>query len=92
MAVPSWEVRNSASLLNLDSEYYVFEDLVECVAGVQFAIGVWGSIVQDKCVVFRPVRGLPLVKVIGASPNVLVSILSRWTWPGRSFCQRLQLL
>lgn len=72
-----WLVR---TLLNLDSQNDVLEDLVQGVPGVQAAIGVGGSIVKDKFIVGRAISRLPLVEVIGASLDILLPVLWQRTW------------
>ena len=68
MAIPAWSIDNPSSLLDLDSQGHVLEDLVQGVADVEAAIGVWRAIMKDECVLFRPITGLPVVEVIGALP------------------------
>jgi hypothetical protein len=70
------------TLLDLDAQDDVLEDLVQGVAGVQAAIGVGRSIVQDELVVGGAVGRLPLVEVIGASLDVLLPVLRQRTRSG----------
>jgi hypothetical protein len=72
------------TLLDLDAQDDVLEDLVQGVARVQAAIGVRGSIVQDKLVVGGAVGRLPLVKVISASLDVLLPVLRQRTRSGNA--------
>lgn len=60
------------TLLDLDPVNHVLEDLVQRVASVKLAIGVWGPVVKEELVVGRAIGRLPLVKIIGASQDVLL--------------------
>jgi hypothetical protein len=63
------------TLLDLDAQDHVLQNLVQGVARVQAAIGVGWSIVQKEFVVSRAVGRLPLVEVVGASLDVLLPAL-----------------
>jgi hypothetical protein len=67
------------TLLDLDAQDHVLEDLVQRMAGVQAAIGVGRAVVQQELVVGGAVGRLPLVEVIGASLDVLVAVLRQRT-------------
>ena len=60
-------------MLHLHAQYHVLKDLVERVAHMQVAIGVWRPIMERKRLALRPVGRLPLVELIGASPEVLIA-------------------
>lgn len=75
MTVPSRNVRDSTTLLDFGADNDVLEDLVQGVARMQAAIGVGGSIVKKEALAFWSMLGLPLVKVVGALFDVLLSLL-----------------
>lgn len=60
-------------MLHLDAQYHILEDLVERMADVQVAIGIWRPIMKCKRLVLWPVGRLPLVELVGASPEVLIA-------------------
>ena len=72
MAVPAWSVYRSPSLLYLDSDDHVLEDLIQGVPDVEAAIGVRGAIVKDKVVAFRTGFRLPVVEIIGTLAKPLL--------------------
>jgi hypothetical protein len=73
-------------LLNFDSQDDVLEDLVQGMPGVQAAISVRRSIVQDKFIVGRAISRLPLVEIIGTLLDVLVPVL--WQRTRTAGCER----
>lgn len=60
-------------MLHLDAQYHILEDLVERMTDVQVAIGIRWPIMKRKRLVLRPVGRLPLVELVGASPEVLIA-------------------
>lgn len=52
MAVPARNVFDPVTVLDLDTEYDVLEDLVEGMADVERAIGIRGTIMKDEGLVF----------------------------------------
>lgn len=72
MAVPAWTVFHSSPLLHLDPHNHVLEDLVQSMADMEVAIGVWGPIVKDEWLLIGAVLGLPDVKIIGALAKMLL--------------------
>jgi hypothetical protein len=82
MAVPAWAVRDTLATLNLVADNNVLEDFVDCMADVQGAICVRRSVMQGEGRVFRPMRGLPGVQVIGTLSEVDRLELGIWTDPG----------
>jgi hypothetical protein len=66
-------------LLDLNAQDDVLEDLVQGVSGMQTAIGIGGPIVKEELVVGRAIGGLPFIKVIGASLDVLLAVLRQRT-------------
>lgn len=48
MAVPTWNVFDSVSVLDLDTDYDILQNLVEGMANVQRAIGIGGAIMEDE--------------------------------------------
>ncbi len=83
-----WWLYVEATLLDLDSEDDVLEDLVERVPGVQAAVRVGWSIVQEELVIFWPVGCLPVVEVVSASLDILVSVLGQGSWSMERTCVR----
>lgn len=72
MTVPARNVFDPVTLLDLDSENGVLEDLVQGVSDVERAIRVRWPIMEDKLLIGWPVCGLPLVKGVGASLEVVL--------------------
>lgn len=75
MTVPSRNVCNSTTSLNVGADDDVLENLVQGVARVQPAIGVGWPIVEKKRVGLGPMLRLPVVEVIGALFDVLLPLL-----------------
>lgn len=66
MTVPPWSVLYPPSLLHLEPQYHVFEDLVEGMPDMQIAIGVRRAIMKDEGVLLRAVECLPFVEIKAA--------------------------
>lgn len=61
MTIPPWYILDTATLLNLSADDDVLQNLVQGVAGVEFAVCVWRSIMKDKIVRGIAIGGLPCV-------------------------------
>lgn len=79
MAVPAGGVGDSVTLLELDAQDNVLEDLVERMADVQVTVGVGRAIVQEEMLIDWPIGALPCVEVVGALLEIVVAPLRRWT-------------
>jgi hypothetical protein len=84
MAVPAGSIRDTLSILDLDSQNHVLENLVDRMAGVQRSIGVRRTIVEDKGFVLRRLRGLPAIKVICTTEEMLSLELGIRTSPAET--------
>jgi hypothetical protein len=67
--------------MQLRSTNHILQDLVEGVANMETAIGIWRAIMQYKRLQVCPTVGLPFVEVIGALLEVfdLISLGGTWT-------------
>jgi len=53
------------------------------MAGVQVAVGVGRPVVEEESVIGGAVLALPVIKVVGASLDVLFPVLGKRSWSGR---------
>lgn len=77
MTVPPGHIVNAPALAELESAYDVFQDLVKSMPDVQTAVGVGGSIVQNKGISGGAISALPGIKIISAALEV-------GRWDGRT--------
>lgn len=61
MAVPARNVFDPMTMLELDAEYDIFQDLVKGMADVKRPIGVRRAIMDDERFVCWPIGGLPFI-------------------------------
>lgn len=89
MTVPARPVYDTLAILNLGPDYHVLEDLVDCMTGMERAVGVRRSIVEYKGFFFRPLGSLPGVIVIRTLLQIFLS-QSR-VWPGSKVSRSLSV-
>jgi hypothetical protein len=94
MTIPTRSVLHSPSLLQLHSQYHVFEDLVDRMANVQRPVGVRGPIVEDEWSLAGSFGRLPLVQVISTLAEIFLlelrvgSSTRSWSVNGQQLSQK----